>query len=50
MKRTKRKLLDFLIEAKDAGKRIVGYGAPAKGNTLLNYCGIRRTFSSTPWI
>jgi hypothetical protein len=38
---TKRKLLDFLIQAKDDGKRIAGYGAPAKGNTLLNYCGIR---------
>ena len=32
--------LEFLIELKRAGKRIVGYGAPAKGNTLLNYCGI----------
>ena len=38
---TKRKLLSFLIELKNAGKTIVGYGAPAKGNTLLNYCGIR---------
>ena len=38
---TKRKLLEFLIEAKRAGKRVVGYGAPGKGNTLLNYCGIR---------
>ena len=38
---TKRQLLKFLIEAKDRGKHIVGYGAPAKGNTLLNYCGIR---------
>ncbi|MGZ5154110.1 MAG: methyltransferase domain-containing protein [Burkholderiales bacterium] len=44
VKRTKRKLLDFLIEAKDAGKRIVAYGAPAKGNTLLNYCGVREDF------
>jgi hypothetical protein len=34
-------LLDFLIAAKRAGKRIAGYGAPGKGNTLLNYCGIR---------
>ena len=41
---TKRRLLAFLIEVKDAGKSIVGYGAPAKGNTLLNYCGIRRDF------
>jgi len=38
---TKRRLLEFLIEAKNDGKRVVGYGAPAKGNTLLNYCGIR---------
>ena len=38
---TKRRLLQFLIEAKERGKRIVGYGAPAKGNTLLNYCGVR---------
>jgi 2-polyprenyl-3-methyl-5-hydroxy-6-metoxy-1,4-benzoquinol methylase len=37
---TKRKLLTFLIAAKQAGKSVVGYGAPAKGNTLLNYCGI----------
>jgi len=37
---TKRTLLDFLIAQKRCGKRIVGYGAPAKGNTLLNYCGI----------
>ena len=37
----KRKLLDFLIEAKEAGQAVVGYGAPAKGNTLLNHCGIR---------
>jgi 2-polyprenyl-3-methyl-5-hydroxy-6-metoxy-1,4-benzoquinol methylase len=37
---TKRKLLKFLIQAKDEGKKVVGYGAPAKGNTLLNYCGI----------
>lgn len=41
---TKRKLLEFLIEAKRAGKRLVGYGAPGKGNTLLNYCGIRTDF------
>ncbi len=37
---TKRRLLTFLIGAKEQGKTIVGYGAPAKGNTLLNYCGI----------
>ncbi|MGI0483656.1 methyltransferase domain-containing protein [Geminocystis sp. CENA526] len=41
---TKQKLLSFLIEIKKAGKSIVGYGAPAKGNTLLNYCGIRTDF------
>src|SRR5450432_375295 len=41
---TKRKLLELLIDAKRAGKRIVGYGAPGKGNTLLNYCGIRADF------
>ena len=41
---TKRKLLAFLIDAKQRGKRIVGYGAPGKGNTLLNYCGIRTDF------
>lgn len=40
----KRDLLRFLIETKDAGKSIVGYGAPAKGNTLLNYCGIGTDF------
>ena len=42
--KTKRELLDFLIGAKRAGKTIVGYGAPAKGNTLLNFCGIRTDF------
>jgi hypothetical protein len=41
---TKRALLEFLITAKRAGKTIVGYGAPGKGNTLLNYCGIRTDF------
>lgn len=41
---TKRSLLSFLIEAKREGKRIAAYGAPAKGNTLLNYCGIRTDF------
>jgi hypothetical protein len=40
-KKVKRSLLSFLVGAKDAGKSVVGYGAPAKGNTLLNYCGIR---------
>jgi len=37
---TKRGLLRFLIEAREQGRSVVGYGAPAKGNTLLNYCGI----------
>jgi len=41
---TKRKLLALLIEAKSQGKKVVGYGAPGKGNTLLNYCGIREDF------
>ena len=41
---TKRELLQFLISAKRKGNKIVGYGAPAKGNTLLNYCGIRSDF------
>jgi len=41
---SKREILEFLIEAKRAGKRIAGYGAPGKGNTLLNYCGIRTDF------
>jgi SAM-dependent methyltransferase len=41
---TKRKLLSFLIDAKSQGKKVVGYGAPGKGNTLLNYCGIRTDF------
>lgn len=41
---TKRNLLRFLIEAREAGRQVVGYGAPGKGNTLLNYCGIRTDF------
>lgn len=41
---TKRALLDLLIDLKRDGKSIVGYGAPAKGNTLLNYCGIGKDF------
>ena len=40
----KRNLLSFLIAAKEQGKRIGGYGAPGKGNTLLNYCGIGTDF------
>jgi SAM-dependent methyltransferase len=41
VRQLKRAILKFLIGAKESGKQIVGYGAPAKGNTLLNYCGIR---------
>lgn len=41
VKETKRKLLDFLVTANNDGAQVVGYGAPGKGNTLLNYCGIR---------
>jgi hypothetical protein len=40
----KRGLLEFLIRAKRQGKTVVGYGAPGKGNTLLNYCGVRTDF------
>lgn len=42
MRAAKRALLGFLIDVLDRGQSVVGYGAPAKGNTLLNYCGIRR--------
>jgi 2-polyprenyl-3-methyl-5-hydroxy-6-metoxy-1,4-benzoquinol methylase len=41
VKETKRSLLQLLLNLRGEGKTIVGYGAPAKGNTLLNYCGIR---------
>jgi hypothetical protein len=41
---TKRGILDLLIQLRRDGKRIAGYGAPGKGNTLLNYCGIRTDF------
>lgn len=44
VRETKRALLEILIDIKRQGKTIVGYGAPGKGNTLLNYCGIRRDF------
>jgi SAM-dependent methyltransferase len=44
VKETKRKILEFLIRAKREGKQVVGYGAPGKGNTLLNYCGVRTDF------
>lgn len=40
----RREILAFLDSAKKAGKVVVGYGAPAKGNTLLNYCGIGTEF------
>jgi hypothetical protein len=42
--RTKRRLLSSLIECKEKGAKIAGYGAPGKGNTLLNYCGIGTDF------
>ena len=44
VRQTKRKLLALLIGLKQDGKRIAGYGAPGKGNTLLNYCGIGPDF------
>ncbi len=44
VRETKRALLEFLIKAKREGKTIAGYGAPGKGNTLLNYCAIRTDF------
>ncbi|TDK39143.1 methyltransferase domain-containing protein [Rhizobium deserti] len=44
VRETKRSLLELLISLKRDGKVIVGYGAPAKGNTLLNYCGIGSDF------
>jgi SAM-dependent methyltransferase len=44
VKETKRAILEFLIQVKRQKKSVVGYGAPGKGNTLLNYCGIRQDF------
>jgi SAM-dependent methyltransferase len=44
VKNTKRQLLECLIQVKQEGKSIVGYGAPGKGNTLLNYCGVGTDF------
>ena len=41
VRQVKRDVLRFLIQAAEDGKQVVGYGAPAKGNTLLNYCGVR---------
>ncbi len=43
-KATKRNILEFLIKARREGKTVAGYGAPGKGNTLLNYCGVRGDF------
>lgn len=40
VERDKRQILSFLIGLKEQGLRIAGYGAPAKGNTMLNYCGV----------
>ncbi|QJD85219.1 class I SAM-dependent methyltransferase [Cohnella herbarum] len=42
--RLKRQLVRFLIDIKERGETVVGYGAPAKGNTLLNYCGIDQDY------
>ena len=44
MRESKRALLELLIDLRREGKQVVGYGAPGKGNTLLNYCGIRTDF------
>ncbi len=41
VEKVKDQFLRFLLKAKEDGKKVVGYGAAAKGNTLLNYCGIR---------
>jgi len=44
VKESKRQILEFFITAKREGKSVAGYGAPGKGNTLLNFCGIRTDF------
>jgi 2-polyprenyl-3-methyl-5-hydroxy-6-metoxy-1,4-benzoquinol methylase len=44
VRETKRRILEFLIRVRREGKHVVAYGAPGKGNTLLNYCGIRQDF------
>jgi SAM-dependent methyltransferase len=44
VRETKRRLLELLIKLRRAGRHVAGYGAPGKGNTLLNYCGIRQDF------
>jgi SAM-dependent methyltransferase len=41
VERSRQELLQFLLRAAREGKRVAGYGAPGKGNTLLNYCGVR---------
>src|SRR5262249_30136322 len=48
VRRAKRALLDLFIEIKSRGETIVGYGAPGKGNTLLNYCGLRAGLLGVP--
>ncbi|MEL7297285.1 MAG: class I SAM-dependent methyltransferase [Pseudomonadota bacterium] len=42
--RTRWNIMRFFVEAREAGKKVVGYGAPGKGNTLLNYCGVQKDF------
>ena len=44
VERDKRQIVAFLIDLKERGLSVAGYGAPAKGNTLLNYCGVGRDF------
>ena len=44
VERDKRQILRFLVDLKEQGLSVAGYGAPAKGNTLLNYCGVGRDF------
>lgn len=44
VQKEKRKIVSSMISLKNEGKKIVGYGAPAKGNTLLNFCGIGTDF------
>ena len=44
VRQTKRELLKFVIQCKERGAKVCGYGAPGKGNTLLNYCGIGTDF------
>jgi SAM-dependent methyltransferase len=44
VRESKRALLELLIRLRRDGKSVAGYGAPGKGNTLLNYCGIRTDF------